>query len=740
MAGLPAAHRRRPARPRRGGEVGATAQLAARTATADQVVKSVCPYCAVGCGQNVYVKDEKVIQIEGDPDSPISRGRLCPKGSASLQLTTGPARGSTRCSTAGRTAPTGRPLDLDTAMDMIADRVIAAARERLAVGGRGRRPGPAHAGHRQPGRRDARQRGELPHQEAVHRARRDPDREPGPDLTLRHRPRSGDIVRARRRHHVPAGPAERRLHRDRGLQHGRVPPGRLPVGDGGQGARGQGHPRRPAVHPDQRGRRPARAAPGRPDIAFLGGLINYVLTSDKYFREYVRRLHQRADDHRRGLRRHRGPRRAVLRLRPRERTYDTATWQYEGRRRRRPRASATTAARRQLEPRCAQAAEARRTAPAAPHVGRADDRTRPCSTRAACSRSSSGTSPATPRRWSSRSAACPQDAFRQVVRAAHRQLRPRAHDGASSTPSAGPSTPSASQYIRAGVDPADAARQHRPARRRDPGAARPRHHPGLDRHPDAVQPAARLHPDAARARATRTSTRSSRPSGTDKGFWGNMRAYMVSLLKAWWGDAATADNDFCFDYLPRLTGGHCTYDTVMAQLAGRVQGLLPPRREPGRRLGQRQAAAARHGQPRLAGGARLLADRERHLVEGRARRSRPASCAPRTSAPRCSSCPPPRTPRRTAASPTPSGCCSGTTRRSSRPATRAATCGSSTTWAGSSGRSWPARADAMDRPVLDLTWDYPTEGPPRRARRRGGAGRDQRLGRRRQAAVGLHRS
>ena len=54
----------------------------ARTSTADQVVKSVCPYCAVGCGQNVYVQDGKVIQIEGDPDSPVSRGRLCPKGSA----------------------------------------------------------------------------------------------------------------------------------------------------------------------------------------------------------------------------------------------------------------------------------------------------------------------------------------------------------------------------------------------------------------------------------------------------------------------------------------------------------------------------------------------------------------------------------------------------------------------------------------------------------------------------------
>src|SRR5580700_7074559 len=63
-----------------------------RTAGADAIVKSICPYCAVGCGQNVYVRGGRVIQIEGDPDSPVSRGRLCPKGSASLQLTTGSAR------------------------------------------------------------------------------------------------------------------------------------------------------------------------------------------------------------------------------------------------------------------------------------------------------------------------------------------------------------------------------------------------------------------------------------------------------------------------------------------------------------------------------------------------------------------------------------------------------------------------------------------------------------------------
>ena len=106
---------------------GESARWTARTSSADAVVKSVCPYCAVGCGQNVYVRDDKVIQIEGDPDSPVSRGRLCPKGSASLQLTTGDAR---RYQVLYR-RPHGtewEPLPLATAMDMIADRVMAARR------------------------------------------------------------------------------------------------------------------------------------------------------------------------------------------------------------------------------------------------------------------------------------------------------------------------------------------------------------------------------------------------------------------------------------------------------------------------------------------------------------------------------------------------------------------------------------------------------------------------------------
>ena len=104
-----------------------SAALTPRTATADRVAHSVCPYCAVGCAQKVYVKDEQVVQIEGNPDSPVSRGRLCPKGSASKQLVTGPQR-ERHVLYRGPYETEWRRLDLDTAMDMVVDRVLDARR------------------------------------------------------------------------------------------------------------------------------------------------------------------------------------------------------------------------------------------------------------------------------------------------------------------------------------------------------------------------------------------------------------------------------------------------------------------------------------------------------------------------------------------------------------------------------------------------------------------------------------
>jgi formate dehydrogenase major subunit len=101
-----------------------SAALRPRTEEADRVVQSVCPYCAVGCGQLVYVENGEVTQIEGDPASPISRGRLCPKGAASRSYVAGPRR-EYKVKYRRPYGTSWEELPLETALDMIADRVIA---------------------------------------------------------------------------------------------------------------------------------------------------------------------------------------------------------------------------------------------------------------------------------------------------------------------------------------------------------------------------------------------------------------------------------------------------------------------------------------------------------------------------------------------------------------------------------------------------------------------------------------
>jgi formate dehydrogenase major subunit len=87
-----------------------------------KVARSICPYCAVGCGQLVHHKDGKLVSIEGDPASPISRGHLCPKGAASFELLTHSNRLKTVRYRKARSSQ-WENLDLETAMDMVADRV-----------------------------------------------------------------------------------------------------------------------------------------------------------------------------------------------------------------------------------------------------------------------------------------------------------------------------------------------------------------------------------------------------------------------------------------------------------------------------------------------------------------------------------------------------------------------------------------------------------------------------------------
>jgi formate dehydrogenase major subunit len=99
----------------------ATASLAPRT-TGAKVARSVCPYCAVGCGQLIFHRDGKLIAIEGDAASPISEGHLCPKGAASHELMTHPGRATT-VRYRPPFAADWQDLDLETALDMVAERV-----------------------------------------------------------------------------------------------------------------------------------------------------------------------------------------------------------------------------------------------------------------------------------------------------------------------------------------------------------------------------------------------------------------------------------------------------------------------------------------------------------------------------------------------------------------------------------------------------------------------------------------
>jgi formate dehydrogenase major subunit len=87
-----------------------------------QVARSICPYCAVGCGQLVYHKDGRLVSVEGDPESPVSRGRLCPKGADTFELHTHPNR-LTKVKFRRPYSRVWEEIDLETAMDMVADRV-----------------------------------------------------------------------------------------------------------------------------------------------------------------------------------------------------------------------------------------------------------------------------------------------------------------------------------------------------------------------------------------------------------------------------------------------------------------------------------------------------------------------------------------------------------------------------------------------------------------------------------------
>ena len=222
-------------------------------------------------------------------------------------------------------------------------------------------------------------------------------------------------------------------------------------------------------------------------------------------------------------------------------------------------------------------------------------------------------------------------------------------------------------------------------------------------------------------------------TATVKGYWGNMRAYLVSLLKAWWGPAATAENDFCFDYLPRLTGSHSTYDTVMAQMDGTCRGYFIWGENPA--VGSANAKMQRLGMANLD----WLVVRDFSLIEsatfwkdgpeiesGELRTEDIAHRGLLFPA---------------AAHTEKNGSFTNTQRMLQwhHAAIEPAGAARSDLWfAYHLGRIIRSKlagsTDEMDRPLLDLTWDYPTEGSIAEPCGRGGPGRDQRSGRRPAAA------
>ena len=197
--------------------------------------------------------------------------------------------------------------------------------------------------------------------------------------------------------------------------------------------------------------------------------------------------------------------------------------------------------------------------------------------------------------------------------------------------------------------------------------------------------------------------------GTHKGYWANMRAYTVSLLKAWFGEAATAANDYCFDYLPRLTGSHSTYETVMAQLEGTCKGYFV--------LGENPAVGSANGKLQRLAMANLdwLVVRDFSLIESatwwkegpeiEAGELRPEDIATEVFF------------LPAAAHTEKDGSFTNTQRMLQwhHQAVEPAGDARSELWfMYHLGRRIRAKlagsADEMDRPVLDLTWDYPTKG------------------------------
>ncbi len=556
-----------------------TERLHPRTNTAERVVKSVCPYCAVGCAQEVYVRDGRVVQIEGDPDSPVSRGRLCPKGSATLQLTTGDAR---RHEVLYR-RPYGRdwePLDLDTAMDMVADRVVATRRETWEW--------------EREGARVARTLGIA----CLGGATLDNEE----NYLIKKLMTGLGVVQVENQARVCHSSTVAGLGTSFGrggattfmqdLQHsdciviqGSNFAEAHPVGfQWVMEAKARGAT---VIHVDPRYTRtsaladlhvPIRAGT---DIAFLGGIVNHVLTEGKEFREYVLAYTNAAtlvDEDFRDTEDLDG---VFSGLDEENRRYDPDSWQYQGAYVQEPAGEVD----KQYERRTRGDGDRDAVRHARHAPGRAE--------------TYGAGGPAThPRPERDETLRHPRCVY-QVLKRHYARYTPEMVEQVCGVPretflrvcdaltrNSGRDRTSAFVYAVGWTQHSTGVQVIRAASvlqlllgnigRPGGGIQALRGHANIQGSSDIptlfnLLPGYLPMPHAHEKETLESFIEASR---TRKGFWAGMRAYFVSLLKAYYGDAATAENDYCFGHLPRLTGSHSTYDTVMAQLDGVCKGYF----------------------------------------------------------------------------------------------------------------------------------------------------------------------
>ncbi|MFF1419530.1 formate dehydrogenase [Streptomyces sp. NPDC058280] len=552
-----------------------TENLRPRTDSADRVVGSICPYCAVGCGQQVYVKGDRVVQIEGDPDSPISRGRLCPKGSATLQLTTGPAR---RHQVLYRRphAAEWEPLDLETAMDMVADRVVETRRRTWEW--------------EYEGLRTARTLGIA----SLGGATLDNEE----NYLIKKLLTGLGVVQVENQARVCHSSTVAGLGTSFGrggattfmqdLQHsdciviqGSNFAEAHPVGfQWVMEAKARGAS---VIHVDPRFTRtsaladqyvPIRAGS---DIAFLGAIIHHVLTEEKDFREYVLAYTNAATLVSEDFRDTEDLDGVFSGLDEQRHHYDPTSWQYEGSEVQSPAGEVDE----QYEE----------------HERRLDAETRIGEAGGSETHGSGGarTGPRPPRDETLQHPRC----VYQILKRHYARYTPELVEETCGVPreaflkvcealtaNSGRDRTSAFVYAVGWTQHSVGAQYIRAASvlqlllgnigRPGGGIQALRGHASIQGSSDIptlfnLLPGYLPMPHAHAHENLDALIGSSR---TEKGFWGNMRAYFVSLLKAYYGDAATADNDFCFGHLPRLTGSHSTYETVMAQLDGVCKGYF----------------------------------------------------------------------------------------------------------------------------------------------------------------------